>query len=487
MRKSNIHFLRGQWGMTGNRMSWDQLLDKTRIRKAIEGKDSVKAATEARSEFERDRDRTIYSNPVRRLIGKTQVFPMDPNDLVRTRLVHSLEVSTVAEGLASQIVREVISKREASLEEEQRQAISKIAETCGLVHDLGNPPFGHAGELAIASWFEGKRKSNEAEQFFSPLGGPNSQKAQDFLHFEGNAQTMRILTNTHLLGHDYGLNLTCATTAAARKYLASSLNANKEGIDHAYAKPGYFFSEDEIVNLVSERTGTEGRRHPITFLVEAADDVVYSVVDIEDGVKKRILTWRQVRESLDARCGESSLYVRAIKRTEDQLASAYTSDSAYAQAFRVNAISELVLAAVQLFGDRYDEIMEGIYVAELTRDPGYEGAALVKACKDLLRDTVFRQEDVLRLEVRGRRVLHDLMELFWEGVSEFVVKGPVGTSSYAGKLYLLIAESHRAVFEKRLAATTGDGVYLGLQLVTDYVSGMTDGYACRLHEDLVNG
>jgi dGTPase len=156
-------------------MSWDQLLDDTRIRKAIAGEDSVKAADEARSEFERDRDRMVYSNPVRRLIGKTQVFPMDPNDHVRTRLVHSLDVSTVAEGLASQVVREVIKNRE-TLDVEQLRAISKIAETCELLHDLGNPPFGHAGELAIGTWFEGKRNRdeqllNKTEHFFFPCCG----------------------------------------------------------------------------------------------------------------------------------------------------------------------------------------------------------------------------------------------------------------------------------------------------------------------------
>ncbi|MFN0104883.1 MAG: HD domain-containing protein [Bryobacteraceae bacterium] len=177
--------------MTTEKMSWEQLLDDTRIRKAIEGKDSIKAEDESRSEFERDRDRTVYSNPVRRLIGKTQVFPLNPNDHVRTRLIHSLEVSTVAEGLASQAVKEIHKTREVLSEKHQR-SIAKIAETCGLLHDLGNPPFGHAGELAIASWFEEKRKRDEhikekSERFFTPLGGPTSQRAKDFLHFEGNA------------------------------------------------------------------------------------------------------------------------------------------------------------------------------------------------------------------------------------------------------------------------------------------------------------
>ena len=476
--------------MTSERMSWEQLLDDTRIRKALEGTESIKAQDESRSEFERDRDRTVYSNPVRRLIGKTQVFPLNPNDHIRTRLIHSLEVSTVAEGLASQVVQEINAKREA-LPERQQRAIAKIAETCGLLHDLGNPPFGHAGELAIASWFEEKRQhdehiENESDRFFFPLGGPASQRAMDFLHFEGNAQTMRIITNTQLLGHDHGLNLTCATTAAARKYIASSLTANRKGPNHAYANPGYFASEADIFRLVSQRTGAEERRHPITYLAEAADDIVYSVVDIEDGIEKGILRWRDVKEYLE-RCKDSKLYARVMDRVNKQLVEGYHSDSAYGQAFRVNAISELVIATVKAFAHRYDEIMTGRYTGELVQDTSYEGAALIEACKTLLRDTVFRQKEVLRLEVRGRRVIHDLMDLFWEGVSEYLKTRKTTTGTYAGKLYLLIAESSRQVFENRLTANPDDATYLGLQLVTDYVSGMTDGFACRLHEELVNG
>jgi dGTPase len=477
--------------MNPEKMSWAQLLDSTRVRELIDKKGSVKASDESRSEFERDRDRAVYSSPVRRLIGKTQVFPLDPNDHVRTRLVHSLEVSTVAEGLASQVARDVISKKE-QLTDDKLRWISKIAETCGLLHDLGNPPFGHAGELAIGSWFETKReldklKGTPKEPFFLPLGGPETQKAMDFLRFEGNAQTMRIVTNTHLLGHDYGLNLTCATTAAARKYLASSLTADNKAANHARTKPGHFLSEQQLLDRVAEQTGTTERRHPITFLVEAADDIVYSVVDIEDGIKKRILNWEQVKQSLDVSCKDSSVFDEAMKRTREQVQSSSPSDGAWAQAFRVNAISGTVRAAVHTFEHRYDEIMSGNYSEELVRDEHYEGASLIRSCKELLAKTVFREDDVLRLEVRGRRVLHDLLDLFWEGVVDFLDRREESTKTYAGKLYLLIAGSYRALFERRIEAAPDDAVYAGLQLVTDYVSGMTDGYACRLHKDLMNG
>jgi len=301
------------------RMSWNQLLDDTRLRVLRGGERSVTAPGEARSEFERDRDRTVYSSPVRRLIGKTQVFPLDPNDHVRTRLVHSLEVSTVAEGLTSQVVRDVISKKE-TLSDVHSRAISKIAETCGLLHDAGNPPFGHAGELAIASWFQSRLKADTdqkggSDTLFAALGGSDTQLAQDFLRFEGNAQTMRIIANSHLLGHDLGLNLTCATNAAARKYLASSTTADKKSSNHALTKPGYFSSEEPLLSMVGQCTGTQGRRHPVTFLVEAADDIVYSVVDIEDGVKKRILNWRQVEprfKSIPSRTGQNAQAVEIV-------------------------------------------------------------------------------------------------------------------------------------------------------------------------------
>lgn len=464
-------------------MTWDRLLDERRIRDLLDGQSSQKPQGDSRSEFERDRDRTIFSSPVRRLIGKTQVFPLDPNDHVRTRLVHSLEVSTVAEGLASQAVRDVIAKKE-ELSVDQERAISKIAETCGLLHDLGNPPFGHAGELAIASWFKTKVG---IDSFFLKLDGRDSQRSKDFLSFEGNAQTLRIATNTHLIGHDRGLNLTCATTAAARKYLASSLTALKNGGDHAYSKPGYFQSEEAILDRVAEQTGTHGRRHPITFLVEAADDIVYSVVNIEDGIKKLVLDWAYVDGKLKESCGDSLLFQRTIDGMNDQLGPGDHPATERAQAFRINAISQMVRAAVLCFGLRYEAIMCGEYREELVYDTSCQASSLVNACKTLLLDTVFRDEDVLRLEVRGRRVLHELMDLFWEGVRDHIDDSTVGTNTYARELYQLIAGGYRTQFEKRMAEAPVDAEYLGLQLVTDFVSGMTDGYACRLHSDLTNG
>ncbi len=463
---------------------WANLLTDKRIREVLSGVKSTKVAGESRSEYERDRDRTVYSSPVRRLIRKTQVFPLDPNDLVRARLVHSLEVAAVAEGLASQVARDVISKRE-SLTHAQCSAIAKIAETCGLLHDTGNPPFGHAGELAIASWFESTIGGKNAVR---DLGGTTSQMAQDFLKFEGNAQTLRIATNSYLLGHSNGLNLTCATTSALRKYLGPSHQANIKSKRHELKKPGFFLSEAQILASVDKVTGTKGHRHPITYLVEAADDIAYSVIDLEDAVKKGLLGPKEIVEELSVRCKGSRVLKEALKGTDTQLKNAPKAleHSDFPQAFRVNAISAMVRAVVETFRLQYERIIEGAYHGELLYDEECDAAVFVDACKALLRDRVFNNSEVLRLEVRGRQVIHDLMNLFWEGAKDYLEKRKTHTKTYGGKLYLLISDNYREVFQQRLLK--GDhAVYAALQLVTDYVSGMTDGFACNIHQELMNG
>jgi dGTPase len=392
----------------------------------------------------------------------------------------------VAEGLAAQATRDVVLKKH-SLADDQQRAISKIAETCGLLHDIGNPPFGHAGELAIASWFE---DSTAGKEQVVKLGDKAGQRAQDFLCFEGNAQTFRIINNTRLLAHDYGLNLTCATAAAVRKYLSPSHESNQDPTRHENKKPGFFWSEANVFDAISNRTSTGRKRHPITYLVEAADDIVYCVVDVEDGLKKHLLTWNQVRDYLTTHCPD--FFRSVIENTDKQMKGLSDESelgvSEYPQAFRVNAISAMVRSAVDMFAKRYELIMAGEYHEELLADSECSAAAFVKACKDLLRETVFRHQDVLRLEVRGRSVIHGLMDLFWEGVSAYLQSRKMQTRTYGGKLYQLISDNYRFVFEQRLQSGSEENeTYYALQLVTDYVAGMTDAYACKLYEDLTNG
>ncbi|MCY2925213.1 MAG: dNTP triphosphohydrolase, partial [Planctomycetota bacterium] len=206
-------------------MDWNKLLTTKRWREIdLKTAPSTRFEGDLRSEFERDYGRAVFSAPFRRLQDKTQVFPMDPNDSVRTRLTHSIEVSSVARGIALGAGRGM--EENGFVTREQASAIETIAATCGLVHDFGNPPFGHSGEKAIGEWFE-----RQDGCFFADFSGRKGEDtipgrktrfASDFLRFEGNAQTIRLLARLQVLADFHGLNPTAATLSAACKYMAPS-------------------------------------------------------------------------------------------------------------------------------------------------------------------------------------------------------------------------------------------------------------------------
>jgi dGTPase len=269
-------------------MEWEKLLCSKRHGHSTSKKDE--RSEDKRCEFERDFDRAIFSTPVKRLQDKAQVFPLDPNDAVRTRLTHSLEVSSVARDLGIAIGAWL--NEEKHIKPHMQRWIETICATCGLIHDLGNPPFGHAGEKAIQEWFQLRFDKNELTDICS-----DSQQLQDFLRFDGNAQSLRLVTKLQILVDFNGLNLTFGTLSASCKYIARSNETSKE--DHARKKPGYFKSEEDIVTNIRENTGTDEARNPLTFLIEAADDIVYSVADVEDAVKKGVLSWQTIRKYLE--------------------------------------------------------------------------------------------------------------------------------------------------------------------------------------------
>jgi dGTPase len=255
----------------------------TRVRELYEAGGPTKLPQDLRTEFERDYGRAIFSTPVRRLQDKAQVFPLERHDAVRTRLTHSIEVSSVARDLAAAAAEWMLRKKLLTKDTDGRD-ITTIAATCGLIHDIGNPPFGHSGEIAIADWF--KEKLHSDPRFFDQLapGAPSpqdSQFAQDFLKFEGNAQTQRLLSKLQILADRYGLNLTCGTLSASCKYTARSNEIEKTV--HERSKPGFFASENELIDRVRRETGTLTARNPITYLVEASDDMCI-----------RLLTWKMV-------------------------------------------------------------------------------------------------------------------------------------------------------------------------------------------------
>jgi dGTPase len=457
-------------------MTWNQLLSSERPRTSTSPGDH-------RAEFERDYDRTVFSTPVKRLQDKAQVFPLDPHDAVRTRLTHSMEVSSVARGLGIAIGKWLLEGK--LIEPGMDRWIETICSTCGLVHDLGNPPFGHSGEDAIRHWFHTRFGDAKLRAM---LGG-REQLAQDFLKFEGNAQSLRLLTRLQILADFNGLNLTYGTLSASCKYTASSDQAG-DVADHAKSKPGYFASEAEVVARIRSKTGTGDARNPLTYLVEAADDIVYSVADVEDAVKKGLLSWRTIEEILKAE--SAPVIARSLASMERILKAGRTDilgglpDDIYASAFRTAAIGAVVEASVKTFKAHYDEILAGTYTGELVDD--CEAVALTRVLKEIGRTRVYCTPSNLKLELMGRRVICDLMDIFWEGAESLPTTEPPKAKTFPGKAGILLSENYRSVF--RESANSGPQIpelYFRLQLVTDHVCGMTDSFAKRLHTELMNG
>ena len=472
-------------------MDWTKLLSTTRIRELMEGVPSTRSEVDPREEFDRDYGRLIFSTPVRRLKDKTQVFPLEHHDSVRTRLTHSIEVSSVARTLGREAGKWLASRNEVP--PEAVTSIETITATCGLVHDIGNPPFGHAGELAIQEWFKNRLKTDE--QFRESFGCPaneSSQDVQDFWRFEGNAQTVRLLSRLQVLVHFYGMNLTCGCLAAACKYIPPSHKIDKSLHDHK--KPGYSQSEENIIKRLRDHTTTGDATHPLTFLIEAADDIVYSTVDLEDGIKKGLLSCDQVRDHLtEATKRDPDVRDRVFAKIAAVMsggeAGTFDETDAWSQSFRTFAIAQGVNAALTIFKLRYEQIRSGSYHDELLFDVDSAARSLFEECKHLGRTFVYNASDTVRLELMGRRVIQDLMDVFWEGVEA----GGPGSSSkndFGTRAFQLMSQNYKVVFEnasKQIGSGGGASIaHQKMQLLTDQISGMTDTFACSLHKRLFN-
>lgn len=479
-------------------MNWKDLLSTKRVAELF-GKPA--STGDSRTEAERDYGRVLFSTPLRRMQDKTQVFPLEQHDSVRTRLTHSLEVSSVSRSLAK-LVGEWLESHKV-LSRTESADLETIAAACGLLHDMGNPPFGHSGERAIQDWFH-KQSEGPNGQFFDGFGGTEDLALQcrnDFLKFEGNAQTIRLLSTLQLVSYEqkyteYGLNLTCATFSAACKYVAQSHKLDerepKENRDHAQEKPGFFASENKVIEAVRGITGTGMHRHPITFLVEACDDLVYCTGDLEDAVKKGLLSWEELKIELRECSDNDSIVGEVIDKAENKVAYSlsdrWTRNEEVTQAFRTFSMNTIKAAALKRFEENYEAIMSGEYRFELVRDPSCESINLLNACQTVLRRRIFPLQEVVTVELMGRHVLHELMDAFWEAAKACAVRDPlrIDSKSFPGKLLSLISKNYRQALVRAVHEGYLPERYCRLQLVTDQVSGMTDTFACTLNRQLRN-
>ncbi|SFU96585.1 MULTISPECIES: dGTP triphosphohydrolase [unclassified Methylobacterium] len=491
------------------RLDWSKLLCAERVPRT-DGKEASDEGADwlvaSRTAAERDFDRVLFATPTRRLGDKTQVFPLERNESVRTRLTHSHEVANLARSIGTHMVNSTLGDRivgEATREggafegrdPEVRRAIPAMLAAAGLAHDLGNPPFGHQGEYAIRDWV----RRNEERLFGTPAELGNALK-EDFRKFEGNAQTLRTLTRLQVVKDNRGMNLTFGTLAALMKYTVGSDAIVEGGASHA-RKVGFFQSEAGLVARIREMTGLSHgwMRHPLTHLMEACDDIAYLVVDAEDAVKKQIVSFPDLMEWLRSRkdlqgdklsawiltqAGNGDRQARASGLPPSEL------NDVSMQIFRTNAITALISAIIRAFEARYDDIMVGELEEPLLA--ASVGGTFASAMKAFDGEYAYRHRRVLEIELDGFNVIHGLMDLLWRGIAErrdYLLPGSDRTSPFARYAYSRISVNYRRVFENALPSTGIEAAplpirYRELQLLTDMVAGMTDRFAIDLYREL---
>lgn len=444
-------------------MEWNRLLSEERLG------DKKYVSQASRSIFVQDHDRIIFSAPFRRLANKTQVQPLYEHDHVHHRLIHSIEVSSVGRSLAMRIGHWLAEQ--GHIQEGEEHSLANIVQAACVAHDIGNPPFGHSGEDAMGAWF--------AELFAAGRGlaGDLDEKLQpEFTAFEGNAQGFRILTRLEMYRNDGGMRLSKATLGAFMKYPVTAktrLAALATGATGyvGLKKFGVFSGEtalfDDVatsLGLPAEQVGNEQwwRRHPLVFVVEAADDICYNIVDIEDAFTTGELPYEKVVEIL-------------VDAARPRDASAGDRNQAeHVAMLRAMAIGKAIDSCVEAFKAHYEAIMAGTFSGALT-EVG-EMAPIFENMRKLSTDHIFTARRKTELEISGRRIIANVMS----GILP-VFEDLAASNWQAERLGSRSQQLVRALdLDLRDLATPAEA----LHALADYTSGMTDRYALRISKML---
>lgn len=465
-------------------MKWQQLLSTKRPRE-LGGKHKQKE--DLRSEFEKDYHRIIGSASFRRLQDKTQVFPLDKSDFIRTRLTHSLEVSSYGKSLGQNIGEYIITYiKDPNFTWKDKEEICNILECAGLIHDIGNPPFGHFGESVIRDWFKRnlpdmKFKGEAVESLLT------DQMREDFYHFEGNAQALRLVTKLHYLVDEHGMNLTYALLNTIVKYPVSSVEIDKTTGNIKDKKMGYYYADRETFESIVKETGTEGKRHPLTFILEAADDIAYKTADIEDAYVKGFISYYQLKEELRAlQEKEPDNLFKPLEKLEHKYESGIkrgvNNPEEYAvKNWIVQVQGYLINCATYGFTSNYDAIMEGTYGDDIFK--GTYGEGLMNLLGDMAYRRVFTTPDIYKMEVAESVIMDFLMDKFVKAVLYYDTD--VKLNDIDKRVVAFISENYKSAYHKQAEGKDEkEKLYLRLLLVTDYICGMTDSYAKRLYQEL---
>ena len=439
-------------------MNWEKLLSAKRWgvdNKNIEDQDF------ARSQFQRDYDRLIFSSQFRRLQNKTQVFPLPGSVFVHNRLTHSLEVASVGRSLG-RIFYNSLKKNEPKIDDRLpliSEVGNMVAASC-LAHDLGNPAFGHSGEAAISRYFtdgDGLKYRNDMSK----------EQWHDLIKFEGNANALRMLTHPFTGKGNGAFALTYTTLGSIVKYPCESIIGHEKSKIYR-KKYGFFQSEKHIFETVATELGitkvqespTIFKRHPLVYLVEAADDICYNIIDLEDAHRLKILSYEKIEELLLPICNDETL--------KDRLKNDYQDLDAKVGYLRALAINKMIWACSKIFIDNEQSILKGNFNEALTDSLDKDLQEPWDIITQISAEKIYNYNSVVQIEVAGYKVMGGLLE-------EFIPALINNKTHYHQKLVKLIP--------KQFIRNSSDK-YSQIQDVLDFVSGMTDLYAVEMYKNI---
>ena len=435
-------------------MNWNSLISTRRLGSQPNGKNDEKYN---RTQFQRDYDRIIFSSPFRRMQNKTQVFPLPGSIFVHNRLTHSLEVASVGRSLGNIFSEQLVQIETGNPLLNELGAV--VSAAC-LAHDLGNPPFGHAGEEAISNYFQNGNGIDLKNEL-------SSAEWNDFEYFDGNANAFRVLSHQFNGRREGGFALTYTTLASIVKYPYESVGVIKP-------KFGFFQSEKEIYQNIANELGIyqvssdpkKFIRHPLVFLVEAADDICYQIMDLEDAHKLKILSYEQTRD----------LYLNFYHPVEDKKSiekiestfNVVTDLNERIAYLRAGVINQLVNACVSIFIEKQKEIFSGSFQKSLISQLEGKLKEAMKEIEDLSVKKIYRHKSVIEVEISGYQIIGTLIDTYVQAVCS-------PKDGLSRRLLSLMPMQYQAEHQ-----TT----YEKVQSVIDFVSGMTDLYALDLYRKI---
>lgn len=435
-------------------MHWNQLLTTKRL-----GMEDWTASSrpEDRSQFQRDYDRLIFSAAFRRMQNKTQVFPLPEHIFVHNRLTHSLEVASVGRSLGNLLAEEVTAEFP---ENQLAGEIGTIVSAACLAHDLGNPPFGHSGESAISNFFQ-----HGAGKTFHKSVSPDEWN--DFIRFDGNANAFRLLTHQFKGKRPGGFALTYPTLASIVKYPFESGLARKQ-------KFGFFQSEKKHIQAITGELGIPSipgdhlsfQRYPLVYLVEAADDICYQIMDLEDACKLGILPYEKVKE-LFLNFYDLQEDKKTIEHIKDTLLKV-TDKNEQISYLRAGVIGKLIHSSLQVFEENREAILNGTFTKSLVGSLKNKQAVAMQQVKEISFEEIYAHRTVVEIEIAGYKIIGTLLE-------EFVGAAIEPQNHYNKKIRSLLPAQYQP---------QSDNLYHKIQSAVDFISGMTDVFALDLYRKI---